>query len=157
MAIFFLEIFLFKELPKKHVPSFLLPWWKKIPSLLFIRFSWLLFTLTLLGNLFLRTKLKYFDFFNPIPGGGVIFTSPIHLGKYLTNSAQSWPEGKSWLRNWFSTFKNLKKSMTSWIILLPSAKNSSFSDFYCISMAVTNIILYVVWHLEHGGIISFFI
>ena len=32
-----------------------------------------------------------------------------------------------------------------------------FFDFYCISMAVTNITLYVVWHLKHGGIISFYI
>ena len=36
-------------------------------------------------------------------------------------------------------------------------KNSNFSDFYCISTAVTNIILYVVWQLERGGIISFYI
>ena len=33
----------------------------------------------------------------------------------------------------------------------PFAKKSNFSSFYCISIAVTNIILYVVWHLEHGG------
>ena len=38
-----------------------------------------------------------------------------------------------------------------------SNKNSNFSDFYCISAAVTNIILYVVQRLEHGGIISFYI
>ena len=38
-AIFFVEIFLFKESPKKRVPSFSLPWWKKIPSLPFIMFS----------------------------------------------------------------------------------------------------------------------
>ena len=36
-------------------------------------------------------------------------------------------------------------------------KNSNFSDFYCTSLAVTNIILYVVWQLEHGKIISFYI
>ena len=48
--IFFLEIFLFKESSKKHVPSFSLPWWKKIPSVLFIMFSWLLFTSTLFKN-----------------------------------------------------------------------------------------------------------
>ena len=38
-----------------------------------------------------------------------------------------------------------EKSMTSWIILLISAKKTNnFSDFYCISTAVANIILYVV-------------
>ena len=47
--------------------------------------------------------------------------------------------------------------MTSWIILLTSAKNSNFSDFYYIAIAAANIILNVVWQLEHGGIISFYI
>ena len=38
-----------------------------------------------------------------------------------------------------------EKSMTSWDILLPSAKDSNFSDFSCMRVAVTNnIILYVV-------------
>ena len=81
-------------------------------------FSWLLFTPAVFKNFSLLTKLKDFDFVNPIPGGGVIFTSPISLpkkcpnaGKYgpeITlyletlyavsisgNSAQNWHEGKS--------------------------------------------------------------
>ena len=105
---FFSKHFYLKNHPKKHVPSFSLPWWKKIPSLLFM-FSWLLFTLTLFKNLSLPVKLKDFDFFNPTLGEGVVFTSPIYLGKYLTNSAQNWPEGRPWLRNLFFTLKNLKK------------------------------------------------
>lgn len=36
-------------------------------------------------------------------------------------------------------------------------KNSTFSNFYCISTAVTIIILYGVLQLEYGGIISFYI
>ena len=47
--------------------------------------------------------------------------------------------------------------MTSQIILLPFAKNRNFSNFHCISIAATNIILDVVLHLEHGGITSFYI
>ena len=43
------------------------------------------------------------------------------------------------------------------IILMTSAKNSNFSDFYCISTVVTNIILYAVCQLEHGEAISFYI
>ena len=39
--------------------------------------------------------------------------------------------------------KKSEKIMASWIIWLPSAKNSNFSDFYCISIAVTNTILFV--------------
>ena len=57
-------------------------------------FSWLLFTLTLFKDFSLPTKVKDFDLFNPIPGEGVIFTSPIYLGRYLSNSAQNCPEGK---------------------------------------------------------------
>ena len=41
-------------------------------------------------------------------------------------------------------FKKSEKSVKSWIILLTPAKNSNFSDFYCISTAITNIIVYVV-------------
>ena len=40
--------------------------------------------------------------------------------------------------------KNSEKNMRSWIILLTSAKHSNFSDFYGISTAVTNKILYIV-------------
>ena len=36
------------------------------------------------------------------------------------------------------------KYMILWIILLTSAKHSNFSDFYGISAAVTNKILYIV-------------
>ena len=62
-VIFFLGIFLFKESPKrKHVPSFSLLWWEGIPSLLFIMFSWLHFTLWLFKNFSLLTKLKRFWF-----------------------------------------------------------------------------------------------
>ena len=86
-AIFFSKNFYLKSHSEKHVPSFSLPWWKKIPSLFFIMFSWLLFTSTLFKNFSLPTKLKHFDFFNPIPGKGVVLTFPIYLGKYLTNSA----------------------------------------------------------------------
>ena len=51
-----------------------------------------------------------------------------------------------------------EKSMTSWDILLPSAKDSNFSNFYCMPIAVTNnIILNVVWNLEHGAVISLYI
>ena len=49
--------------------------------------------------------------------------------------------------------KKSEKSMTLWITLLPSAKKSNSSGFYCISIAVTDIILHVVCHLEHDGII----
>ena len=101
------NFFYLKNHPKKLVPSSSLPWWKKIASLLFIMFSWLLFMPTL-KNFSLPTKLKDLDFFNTILWGGVIFTSPMYLGKYWTNSAQNWPDGKSWLRNQFSTLKNLK-------------------------------------------------
>ena len=52
--------------------------------------------------------------------------------------------------------KKSEKGMTSWIILLPSEKIAIF-DFYCTSIAVTNITLYVVSHLEYGGIISFYL
>ena len=45
--------------------------------------------------------------------------------------------------------------MTLWFILLTSAKNSTFSDFNYISRAVTNVVLYAVCQLEHGGIIYF--
>ena len=44
-----------------------------------------------------------------------------------------------------------------WIILLTPAKNSNFSDFYCVSKAVTNIILYVARELEHDGVILYLI
>ena len=84
--------------PKK-TPAFSLPWRKKMPSLLFIIFSWLLFTPTLFQSFSLPTKLKDFVSLNPIPGGRVIFTSLIYLRKYLTDSAQNWPEGKSRLQN----------------------------------------------------------
>ena len=47
--------------------------------------------------------------------------------------------------------------MKLWIILLPSAKNSNFFGFYCVSIAVTNIILYVFDILEDDGIILFYI
>ena len=40
--------------------------------------------------------------------------------------------------------KESEESITSWIILLSAAKNSNFSNFYCISIAVTNVILYAV-------------
>lgn len=36
-------------------------------------------------------------------------------------------------------------------------KNSNFPNFYCISTAVIIIILYGVWQLERGRIISFYI
>ena len=51
----------------------------------------LMVTLYALQKLFFTDKTfdEDFDFFNPIPGGGVIFTSPIYLGKYLTNLAQN--------------------------------------------------------------------
>ena len=55
----------------------------------------------------------------------------------------------------FSEQFSALKNMTPWIILLPSTKNGNFTDFYCISLAVTNIIIYVVWHLEHARIVSF--
>ena len=47
--------------------------------------------------------------------------------------------------------------MKSWITLPTSNKISNFSDLYCVSSAVTNIILYIVSQLENGGIISFYI
>ena len=53
--------------------------------------------------------------------------------------------------------KKSENSMASWIILLTPAKNSNFSDFYCISKAVTNIILYIAWQLEHDGVILYLI
>ena len=53
--------------------------------------------------------------------------------------------------------KKSEKSMTSQIILLPSAKNRNFSNFHCTSITATNITLDVVLHLEHGGITSFYI
>ena len=65
-----------------------------------------------------------------------------------------------WKHLFFRTIYYLKKSersMTPWFILLPSTKNSNFSGFYCISIALTNIILYVDRHLEQAGIISFYI
>ena len=65
-----------------------------------------------------------------------------------------------WKHLFFRTIFYLKKSekrFTLWIMLLPSAKNRYFSGFYCISIAVTNIILYVVWHLEHDRSILFYI
>ena len=53
----------------------------------------------------------------------------------------------SWKYWFFGTIFYLKKSyksVTPWIILQPSAKNSNFSGFYCVSIAVTNIIFCVV-------------
>ena len=55
---FFLGIFLFKESPRKHVPSFSLPWVEGIPSFLFILFSSLLFTPPLFKNFSLLAKHK---------------------------------------------------------------------------------------------------
>ena len=52
-------------------------------------FSWLFSTLTQFKDFSLPKKLKDFDFFNPVPGGGVTFTSPLYLGRHLTNSAQN--------------------------------------------------------------------
>ena len=52
-----------------------------------------------------------------------------------------------WKHLFFRTtlyLKKSEKSMKLWIILLPSAKNSNFSGFYCIPIVVTNIIFYVV-------------
>ena len=57
---FFLGIYL-KSHSKKHVPS--LPLGEGIQSLLFVMFSWLLFTPTLLKNFSLLAKFKDFDFF----------------------------------------------------------------------------------------------
>ena len=53
--------------------------------------------------------------------------------------------------------KKSEKSITSWIALLISIENSNSSDFYCMSTAATNIIFYVFWQLENGGIMSFYI
>ena len=47
--------------------------------------------------------------------------------------------------------------MTSWIILLTSAKIAFFSDFYCLSTAVTNIILYAVWTWTWWGHIMLYL
>ena len=99
ISTFFSKYSYLKNHRKKHVPSFSLPWWKKIPSLLFIMFSWLLFIPKLFKNFSLPKKCKDFDFFNLIPGGGAIFIFLIYLEKYLTSSAKNWPEGKSWLPN----------------------------------------------------------
>ena len=86
---FFLEIFLFKESPKETRTIILTSMMKENSIIFFIMFSWLLFMPTLFKNFSLPIKLKYFHFFNPILEVGVIFTSPIYLGKYLTNSAQN--------------------------------------------------------------------
>ena len=147
---FFLEKFLFKESSKRARSFILTSMMKENSSIVFHHVFLITFHADTLQNLSLLMKLKNFDFFNPIPGGGVIFTSPIYFGKYSTNSPQNWPGSNSWLWNNFS-------ALTSWITLLLSAKNSNFFNIYSISIAVTNIILQVIWHLEHGGIIPFYI
>ena len=53
---FLLGIFLFKESPKKHIPSLSLHWGEGIPSLLFIMFSSLLFTPSPFKNFSLLAK-----------------------------------------------------------------------------------------------------
>ena len=55
---FFSEYFQLKNHPKRHIPSFSLPWWEGIPSLFFIVFPSLLFTLSLFKT-FLDWKNKY--------------------------------------------------------------------------------------------------
>ena len=73
-AIFFSKYCYLKNHPKKQIPSFSLQWWTKIPSLLFIMLSWLLFT----------SALKNFP----------------HLSREIFNqfcSKLTW--SKSWLRN----------------------------------------------------------
>ena len=56
-AIFCLEYFYLKNHRIKQVPSFSLPWWEEIPSLLFIMSSWFPFTPLLFKNFSLLTKL----------------------------------------------------------------------------------------------------
>ena len=60
---FFSEYFYLKNNPKKHVPSFSLPWGERISSLIFIMFSSLLFTSSLFKNFSLLAKHKDFHFF----------------------------------------------------------------------------------------------
>ena len=51
--------------------------------------------------------------------------------------------------------KNLKNYNAMDYFAAISKKNSIFSGFYWISIPVTNLILYFVWHLEHDGIMLF--
>ena len=65
-AIFFSKYFYLKNHLKKTVISFSLPWGERIPSLLFIMFSSLLFTPSLFKNFSFLVKHKDFDFFKEI-------------------------------------------------------------------------------------------
>ena len=86
-AIFFLETFLFREPPKKTSAFSLTSMMTENSSITFHHVFMVTFYVDTLQKLL----------------------SHIYLGKYLTNSVRNWPEGKTWLRNYFSTLKNLKK------------------------------------------------
>ena len=58
LFIFFLEYFYIKNYRKKHVPSFPLPWWERIPLLLFIVFSRLYLRPHSLKSFFYLRNLK---------------------------------------------------------------------------------------------------
>ena len=77
---FFPEKFLFKESPKKARTFILTSMMKENSIIAFIMLSWIIFTPALSKNFSSPTKLKDFDFFNLIPWGGVVFTSPIFSG-----------------------------------------------------------------------------
>ena len=86
---FFLKKFLFKESSKRARSFILTSKVKENSSIAFHHVFMITFYADTLQNLSLLTKLKDFDFFNPILRGGVIFISPIYFGKYSTNSPQN--------------------------------------------------------------------
>ena len=90
-AIFYWEYFHLKSHPKKHVPSFSLPWWKGI-LVFFITF----YAVTL-QTLFFTGETKRFDFFkttlstlniiyiNIIYNIYILYTEKAHLGLHSNN------------------------------------------------------------------------